>query len=285
MITTRREFLATTAAVVVAGTLSANETRESPIVVVVTDPLSSELSCPCVEGYAQRDYQAFGKWLSGKLGRPVEVYCSESLAGALTKKSGGRADLIIGKDSMIRAQAKENNLELTKLAALTGKDGDTTQQGFLVVHSSDSAISADQLKGYRILFGPPAAEEKHDAVKALLKDLNISYTAEPKDAVSCSECATKLLDHGKRGEKVAGVISSYAVPLLEGCGTVKKGDLRVIGKTDPVPFISLFVVNRVPAEEQKKIRAALLDMVKDSALCKVLETKHGFVEPEPAKKK
>jgi len=38
----------------------------------------------------------------------------------------------------------------------------------------------------------------------------------------------------------ATVISSYAQPLLEGCGTIKKGDLRVIGETDPMPFVVAF---------------------------------------------
>lgn len=275
---TRRQFLAASAVAISTPLIAAD--REVPFTIIVTDPLSKELSCPCVEGYAQRDYTELGKHLSTKLGKAVVVEFGESLEGALTKKTAGRVDAIIGKDSMVRFQAKAQKLEIIKLAALTGKDGAITQQGFLVVHSSDPAISADQLKDYRVLFGPPAAEEKNAAAKALLKDLNVTYTAMEKDAASCSDCATKLLDFGKNSEKVVGVISSYAVPLLEGCGTVKKGDLKVVGKTDPVPFIAVFICASVPADVQKKLQASLLEVGKNERLCKVLETKDGFVETD-----
>ncbi len=278
----RRQFLAASAVAVTGTTLLAGETQV-PLVVVVMDPLAKELSCPCVAGYAQRDYKALGKHLAEKLGRPVAVEFSETLEGALTKKTAGKVDLIIGKDSVVQHQAKARKIDVTRLAALTGKDGLTTQEGWLVVHSSDAALSADQIKGYRVIFGPEEAEEKYAAPKALLKELNVSYSETKEPAASCTDCATKILDSGKAGEKVCGVVSSYAAPLLEGCGTIKKGDLKVIGKTDPVPFIAAFACGSVPADLQAKVKSLLLDLHSNQALCKVLETKGGFVEP--AKKK
>ena len=38
----------------------------------------------------------------------------------------------------------------------------------------------------------------------------------------------------------AAVISSYAAALLEGCGTIEKGAIRIIGETEPVPFVTVF---------------------------------------------
>lgn len=283
MQTTRRQFLAASAVALASSTLGAAE--EVPLILVVTDPLAKENSCPCVAGYGQRDYTELGKALAAAIGKPVQVHFAESLAGALTKKTAGKVDLIIGKDSMIRAQAKEQKLDVVHLAALTGLTGETTQTGLIVVPSSDPVITADQLKGYRVLFGSAAAEEKNAAAKALFKDLNVSVTGEDKDiAASCSDCATKLVDFGKAGEKVAGVISSYALPLLEGCGTIRKGDLKVIGKTEAVPFIAAFATGGVKADVQKKVKAALLDVVKNEALCKAIETKSGFVEADAKKK-
>jgi len=281
----RRQFLAASAVAIVSPLLAADKV---PLVVIVTDPLAKDNSCPCVAGYGQRDYTQLGKHLADKLGHPVVVEFGESLDAALTKKTAGKVDIVIGKDSMIQAQAKAKQIEVTRLASLTGLDGLTTQEGWLVVPAGDPTLTADQLKGYRILFGPAAAEEKNAAPKALLKELNVTYTGEDKDiAASCSVCATKTLELSGSGEKVCGVVSSYAVPLLEGCGTIKKGDLKVIGKTDPVPFIAVFACGSVPAEIQKRIKAALLEIKSNEALCKVLETKGGFVEPDvkPAKKK
>src|SRR5687767_13529571 len=96
------------------------EINEDTLVVPVTDPLSGDLSCPCVNGYGQRDYDKLGKYREGKVRRAVAVVYSESLAGAM-KKSGGKAHLVIGKDSVIRTTAPDSKVKVTHLAALTGK--------------------------------------------------------------------------------------------------------------------------------------------------------------------
>ncbi|MBW3598872.1 MAG: hypothetical protein KY475_16560, partial [Planctomycetes bacterium] len=36
---------------------------EAPLTMVVMDPLAAPLSCPCVEGYAQRKYEALAAHL------------------------------------------------------------------------------------------------------------------------------------------------------------------------------------------------------------------------------
>ena len=73
------------------------------------------------------------------------------------------------------------------------------------------------------------------------------------------------------------MISSYAAPLLEGCGTIKKGDLRVIGETAPVPFITAFATDRVDDAQRERIRAALLSAGTHAELLAALETLVGFV--------
>jgi hypothetical protein len=72
------------------------------------------------------------------------------------------------------------------------------------------------------------------------------------------------------------VISSYAAPLLEGCGTIKKGDLRIIGNSDDVPFISVFADANLAKSELDTVARALLQM-KSKEMLTALETKEGFV--------
>jgi ABC-type phosphate/phosphonate transport system substrate-binding protein len=278
----RRGFISASVAVAGAGLLHASERKV--LTVIVMDPLAAPLSCPCVAGYAQRDYEKLGKFLEAKLGTSVQVYFNESLDGALTKKTAGKADLIIGKDSVVRFETHEKSLPVIRLVALTDKDGVTTQTGLFVVASSDAATSTEQLKGYKIFFGPKSADEKHSAARQVLTDLNVPVTGEPEICVACSDGATKVMDLAKQNQKACTVISSYAKPLLEGCGTVKKGDLKIVGKTDPVPFISAFAVTALGDDVQAKIKAALLEVGKDAELCKVLESKSGFVDPQAAKK-
>ena len=103
-------------------------------------------------------------------------------------------------------------------------------------------------------------------------------------SATCSEAALKVVEEAKAGKQVAAVISSYAHPLLEGCGTLKKGELRVIAETDEVPFIAAFATSNLAAADCDKMKAALLAVGKEKDLCTAIETKAGFVEP-PAKKK
>jgi ABC-type phosphate/phosphonate transport system substrate-binding protein len=282
----RREALAAALSLpLLPAIASAEKPAADALTVVVMDPLAAPLSCPCVKGYAQRDYDKLGKFLETKLGRPVAVHYAETLAGALTKKTSGKADLIIGKDSVVRAEAATNKFTVTHLVCLSGKDGKTTQTGLICVAAADKALTAADLKDYTIYFGTADAEEKHGAVLKMLKELGLTVPAKPETCPACTDGALKVIEQAKAGQKAATVISSYAQPLLEGCGTIKKGDLRVVAETDPVPFIAAFATGSLAAGEQTSVKAALLAVGAVKELCTALETKVGFVEPEPAKKK
>ena len=248
------------------------------LTMLVMDPLSKELSCPCVKGYAQREYTELGKHLSQKLKRPVKVVFSETLVGATkTGKLPDGVDLIIGKRSVVEFDAKAIETAVTPLAALSGKDGITTQYGMIVVPAKDPAKKVADLKGYQIYFGPEDCDEKHKAAIALLKENGVAIPAKLETCSACSDGATKILELGA-DVRAATVISSYAAPLLEGCGTIQKGDLRVIGKTAPVPFVTAFATARVAEKDQAAIREILLELIESPKLCEALETQLGFVE-------
>lgn len=283
---TRRQFVAGAGLVAASGPALSRSFAHSAAEafhMVVMDPLAAPLSCPCVKGYAQRDYEVLGKHLGSVLGRPVKVHFGESLSIVLAKKSGGKADLIIGKESVVRLESKQAGLKASPIASLTGKDGFTTMTGWVVVPSTDAALSIADLGNHKVLFGPPECDEKYKIALELFQDLGIKI-ANPVSCHSCSDGATKILDMAKKGEKGATVISSYAAPLLEGCGTIQKGDLKVIGKTDPVPFVVAFVNDQLSPETQKLISAQLVSIKNHPDLVKALETKEGFVPFAAVKK-
>lgn len=280
-----RYLLPLLALALVAPPTFADKTKATELTVVVMDPMALELSCPCVKGYAQRNYGKLAEHLTKQLGRPVKVHFADSLGTALKVKTDGKADVIIGKDSVVRAGAKANKLDLAPLAGLTDKEGKTTQTGLWVVAGKDPALTVADVKGYDLIFGFADADEKHAAAVALLKEFEVKVPGTLDTCGSCSDAAAKILDAHKAGKKTAAVISSYAQPLLEGCGTVKKGDLRVIGETAAVPFVTAFANKALSADERKQVLDALLSVGKDAELCKVLETKKGFVVPEEPKKK
>ena len=273
---TRRDALAALAAGLAAPAFA--ESKPDALTIVVMDPMAAALSCPCVKGYAQRDYDKLGAFLGKELGRSVKVVFAESLTKALKEKAEGRADLIIGKESVVRAETKANKLPAVPVAALTGKDGKTTMTGLFVVATADPAFTPSDLKGYRVIFGAPECDEKYAAALAVLKDVGVEVADKKESCGSCSEGAVLVVEAHKGGAKVAAVISSYAQPLLEGCGTVKKGDLRVVGETEPVPFIVVFASEALSGSDREAVRRALSQVSKDRDLCVAMETKDGFVQ-------
>lgn len=253
---------------------------EEPFNLVVMDPLAAPLSCPCVEGYAQRKYEELGKHLEAKLGRPVTVLFAQALGKVdPADLPGGDIHLIIGKDSVVRADAGPLALKLTRIAQLTDKTGMTTQHGMIVVPTDDPAKSPADLKGYTIHFGPSDSDEKHAAAIELLKANGVEPGSDLTISPACSDGASKIVENGPKA-KGAAVISSYAQPLLEGCGTIQKGDLRVLAKTKEVPFITAFATGSLDQEERVKVGKALAEVAQSPELLVALETLIGFL-PTP----
>jgi outer membrane protein assembly factor BamB/ABC-type phosphate/phosphonate transport system substrate-binding protein len=208
----------------------------------------------------------------------VNVTFAESFEKALAKENCKTIDIAIGKDSVVRQDAAAAKLKVTPLARLTGLDGQTTQTGMIVVRSADKAQRLEDLRGYRILFGTKECDEKFTAARNALASAGVEVpTVDASETTeSCADGACKIIEWGD-SQQGAAVISSYAAPLLEGCGTIKKGDLRVIGETTPVPFITAFATNRVDADVRKKLRRALLEVGSQPELKAALESLVGFV--------
>ncbi len=252
-----------------------NQEAGNALVLVVMDPLAAPLACDCVKGYAQRKYELLAKHLEKKLGSPINVFWAESLKTAL-KDSEGRVDIIVGKHSVVLADAAAAKIEVQALAQLSGKNGDLTQHGLIVVRKGDAAKTLSDLAGYEILFGSEECDEKFAAPLKLLADNSVAISDSRKCFGACSTAATTLIEM-EPDSKAAAVISSYAKPLLEGCGTIQKGDLRIVAETGPVKFVSAFAATSLGSKRLEAIRFALLDVKNDTDLLKGLETKNGFV--------
>jgi hypothetical protein len=166
-------------------------------------------------------------------------------------------------------------LDVTPLAQLTDIRGGVNQHGLFLVRKENPAASLLDLDGYQVLWGPEKCDEKLSAPKAKLKELEIA-TTDGGTCDTCSATALKLMESPKES-KVAGVISSYAEKLLEGCGTIEKGSMRVVGTSDEVPFISVYAAGKFTEEERKSVLACLLESRSSKELLAALESRDGFV--------
>ena len=89
-------YLIVIASMVLCGQVIADDTAlpaaDRSLSLVVMDPLAAPLSCPCVEGYAQRQYDKLADYLAERLGRPVHVTFAESFEKALEKEAEGNQE-------------------------------------------------------------------------------------------------------------------------------------------------------------------------------------------------
>ncbi|HHH76257.1 MAG TPA: hypothetical protein ENL03_04460, partial [Phycisphaerae bacterium] len=248
------------------------EKTPSPVNILVMDPLSAELACACVAGFAQRDYHALAEHLEKELGREVNVVFSESLGSI---PGGIEVDIVIGKQSVIAYDAVKTGMTLAPVASLTGLDGSVNLRGLFIVRGDDQAETlADVKKGkYRLQLGPVEATEKHQAGKDALKLAGLADLVTIDPASSCNEAAMSVIE--KKAD--LAVVSDYALPLLDGCGTINAGELKVIGQTAPVGFIALYVNSKAGSIDAATLRKALEAANTNPELLKTLESKKGFV--------
>ncbi|MHC4691268.1 MAG: PhnD/SsuA/transferrin family substrate-binding protein [Planctomycetota bacterium] len=252
---------------------TSGDSNKPPLRIVVMDPLSDRLACDCVEGYAQRKYDELAKFIEKQLGQPVELAYGENLSDIL-KTNPEQVDLLIGKESIVRFDAAEIKLHIRPVVRLTDKNGTTNLSGLFAVRHNDPAKRVEDLKGYKILFGPEDEAEKSTAAIAALKAKGVPIPKQIETSSSCSTAAVAVLEK----DADAAVISSYALALLEGCSTIDKGDLRVVGQTSAVPFITVFATDAVSREDEKGIVDALLAVGKNKRLLTRMESKTGFVK-------
>jgi len=250
----------------------AEEPAREPLLMVVMDPLAAPLSCVCVDGVGQRKYQKLAEHLRQRLGRKVEVVFEEALDLAV-QRAGRQADLIVGKHSVVLFDAERAKTPVRRLMLLTDRRGRTHHTGLFLVRSDDAARSLRDLKERRIALGPPESEETHAAAKRALAKSGVADGKRIETAGSIDAAVYRVAD----GEAAAAIVPDYLPPLLEGCGKVRKGALRSVGATEPVPFVAVFATQRLSPREETAVRGALSEVAQDKELLEALESKRGFV--------
>ncbi len=261
----------------VAGSVLGNPAtrKPEPILLVVTDPLAKELACACVKGHGQRDYRKLAARLEKALKQHVNIEFSDDLAETMAGVSPAREIIVVGDQSLVAQGSKKAGLPCHPVCELTDPDGNTTITALFIARFDDPAKGLKDISGRKVFFGLLDGDEKIAASLAAMRDAGVEPPATLQKRPTYTDAALDLLDSELSPLPVA-VIPSYALVTLEGCGSVKPGNLKVIGKTRPVPFITLFVSDSMPAEKQEKLLKTLLNINGDAKLLKAMESRDGF---------
>jgi outer membrane protein assembly factor BamB len=259
-----------------AGLFAGSEGSKEPILLVVLDPLSKELACACVKGYGQRDYRKLAARLAEATRERVSIEFSDDLAESMNGVRPGREVIIIGGNSSVALGAHKAELKCHPICELTGLDGQTTLTASFVVRSDDPASELKSIKGRSIIFGLGEAEAELEAASKALREAGVEVSPTLEKRSTYSDAALDMIDSPLSPPPVA-VIPSYALRLLEGCGSVKPGSLKVLGTTQPLPFITVFLGDGFTPEKAEKVLKSLLSIKTDAKLLKSMESRDGFV--------
>jgi len=249
--------------------------RPEPLALVVLDPLAKELACACLKDHAQRDYRKLAARLEKAVKQKITIEFSDDLAETLKTFGPGRDVIVIGDQSLVAAGGTKAQRKLSPVCELTGDGGETTLAGLFIVRAEDPARELKDAAGRTVLMGLPAEDEKQAAAVEALRAAATNPPAKLEQRRAYTEAALEMLDSNSSPAPVA-VIPEYGLALLQGCGSVRPGSLRVIGKTRPVPFIAVFLSDTIAAEKQGRITQALLEVKRDAKMLKALESRDGF---------
>ena len=220
------------------------------------DPLALPLSCPCVKGHAQASLRQTGI-VPGKAARSAR----EGAVFRRPVESGSQRD----EEHRHRSSASGRWSSSTPRSArwpfapammLAGKDGKTTLNGLIVVRKDDPAQKLARSQRLQDPFRSPGVRREiqggcRDPAKGGRSLAGQSSKRGPVAAIRWSRCWRTPTSRS------AAVISSYAAALLEGCGTIEKGSIRVVGQTRPVPFVTVFYTDRLDRATAAQVGKAI----------------------------
>jgi ABC-type phosphate/phosphonate transport system substrate-binding protein len=251
-----------------------------PLRIAVLDPLCGGLARDEPKLPA-RDYALLGPFLEETLGRQIEISYGRHLRDLL--QFGRPADLIVGRASVIPAEAAQMKESVRPIARLTDDRGATDIAGLFIVRAEDPARTIGDLDDHKVVFGPPTEAERHAWALATLAKSGITPVPPLKVAPTCSDAVQELTQR----KADAAVISSYTQAIMEGEGSAGQGAFRVVGRTASEPFITAFVTSRIGPATERKITDALLSVQARPRLLEALKSKAGFVpwQDEPAQAK
>ncbi len=247
----------------------------APVVLVVMDPLAKELACACMKGYGQRDYRKLAARLGTALKQEVSIEFSDDLAETMAVIGPGQEVVVIGEHSKVAKGAQKAGLKARPVCELTDQEGETVMTGSIVVQAKDTAKELKDITGRRIFFGLADTEANQMALAAALQAAGVKAPTQQEKRDQYTDAALDVLDSTETALPVA-VIPSYALRLLEGCGSVKPGELKVLGKTQAVPFITVFLNDAIKPEKEQGILKSLLGLKEDAKLLKEMESREGF---------
>ncbi|HUS48284.1 MAG TPA: PQQ-binding-like beta-propeller repeat protein [Phycisphaerae bacterium] len=239
----------------------------------MADPLCRRFQCECVKEIAGREYEKLAEFIERHLNRPVTLAFSENVAEVI-RLNPGRADVIIGPREAVLFDVGKSGTDVRAIAMLTDRFDRTVSAGLLVVRRDDPARELGDLGGRAVLLGPEWAPQTHLNALAALTAAGVSPGRPVPSADSGADALFDLIEN----KADAAVVADYELPVLVKRNFDGNAPFRVVGRTEPVPFVTVFVTSRISEGCEAAILKSLLAVREEAGLLSALQSKSGFVK-------
>lgn len=265
---------------VALGLLFSSAARAEPrplrLRIAVNDVFCKRTACSCAHAVANREYDDFLVALKKRSGIELDlVYFSEpyELVAAVSQ---GRFDGAIAKPWLLLRLEGQGGSRFLRLADLQDTGGNPWLWGQVLVLKDSPVRTLEEAQGLALAIGQDDGYEKHQAVKALLRERAPAWPASKIiTRASCLENLDLLL----RKQVDVAVISNYALSADCGVDVASSDQFRVIAETEKIPLTS-FMVDRGKVDEPDcvRLKEALLELYGERLPASM---KGGFVEAAP----
>ncbi|MGL6194321.1 MAG: PhnD/SsuA/transferrin family substrate-binding protein [Thermoguttaceae bacterium] len=236
-------------------------------VITVFDPLAKHSYCGCKDDKDAREYLPIAMYLKDILGERVRNIYPENLESVRLVTQSDDYILCFGKESVVDYEIEKGKFNLRKLGYIVDLNGNTTFHGLLVARKESGVNQVSDLhgknEGLELILGPAFAVEKNALALKLLKenDIDLSKATQLIDK-TCKDTLLHLLRLQDPTQPVVGAISDYAWGLLKTTDFIiwfgEEPPLEIIGKTEPAPFIAVYINTNLDEMKQETIVKALV---------------------------
>jgi len=223
-------------------------------------------------------YDNLTKLLEKRTGRKVTFVKSTNYNAVIEGMVSGKIDVAeFGPLSYVLA--KNNGAKITPVVSLAPKDAPATYQSYGLVPGNSPITGLAQFAGKKVCFVDPSSTSGYLFPTAQLKKSGVDPQKDITPIFAGGHDVSAL--SVKSGKCDVGFADSTMIDrILPGKGELKKGDLKVVWKSSPIPNDPLTVRDDLPAGVRKKISDALvkdankpslvkLGICKDEASCTV----------------
>lgn len=216
------------------------------------------------------------KYLTEQLGRPIEVAVPKDYETTIAQLERGEIDVaILAPLSYVVAKKRMPNLVL--IAQLVA-DGGVQFLSYIVTAADGPLTSLAELKGKRFAFVDKRSTTGYLLPLDLLMNAGIDPAQDFKK-VEFGGSHPGVVDLVLAHKADAGAIASTTFGQMRDANLKER--LRIVAKSDPVPFDAVVARHELPPEFIEKLRATLLALSSRTeegrSVLAVVTTNNGFV--------